>query len=342
MATRLVHGARRLGQRVGFEAQTAARLHVAAFVGLLAALASELAHTDGTAKALIGFGVAVLVRQAGEISSRRARLTCELSVATHARAVLDARLSVDAIERVEAGNWLVLRDLAATPDATTLGRVIFPGGEAAALAKEVGGMRSWFLTELGTCYSKLRGSTQRLVDTFTTSLENVVAPAYAISYGDLSEPERPADLDELLKAVRACVIAGDALDTACDPDGAAAATKERRDIAAAADLRAARAVEALVANARAALASVVASSADEELLPRLEGAISATRNVGASVFQDASDEARAAHRKITEDLAKSIVLAQRLDDDGNATELSAVLEGIPADLDALERLAGRG
>jgi hypothetical protein len=330
---------RRLAGRVVAELQGLAKLHIAAAIGLAAAVASELAHTDGVAKALIGFAVTVLVRQVGDLSGRRARRDCLKSAAMNVRIVLNRRLEVGYVDRYASGNFLVLRELAEAADDKALTKLMYPAVDAGPLAREVAEMRSGFLTELATCYPKVQGSTQGLVDAFTESLSAVVVSAFALSYQDPALPDETALLLELHKALRVCVAAGDALDRHADPDGAAAAAAARAaDVAALRALRKAS-LEILVANARDALAPLADLDAGDGSLSKLRAAVDRTRHVEAAAFHDASEEARAAHRKITADLATSVELAQQLETeaiDARARDLGDAMALLAPDLEALE------
>jgi hypothetical protein len=330
---------RRLVGRVVDELQGLAKLHVAAAIGLAAAIASELAHTDGVAKAIIGFAVTVVVRQVGDLSGRRARRDCLKSASMNVRIVLNRRLEVGYLDRYESGNFLVLRELAEAADYKALRKLMYPPVDGGPLAREVADMRSGFLTELATCYPKLQGSTQGLVDAFTESLAAVVVPAFALSYQDPALPDEATLLQELHKTLRACIAAGDTLDRHADPDGAAAAAAARADRVAAWRARRKASLEVLVANARGALAPLADLDAGDGSLSKLRAAVDRTRHVEAAAFHDASEEARAAHRKITADLATSVELAQQLETeatDARSRELGDAIALLAPDLEALE------
>ncbi len=349
--------ARAVAGRIGDTVAIFGQLHIAAIIGALAALTSDVFVQDAAAKILIGLVVTIVVRQVGDLVIEPRRHRCGRDVAAKTRTLLDAHLQIGFLERAQSGRWLTLRELAAAAKAGQLIAELAPGTDAYSLAETTDGFAASFKTEVSTCYARLRGKAQSKIDRLTSGLGAIAAAARIVStFGPSSaaavDPAGANQRDEGYKALgdalELTVAVGEDLDRDLDPKGAhewaqvrEAAAKAQRDVEA-------RALDVLVANARSMVDELHRGDELEGLDPAaLASRLRAARDIGlevdAAAFHDASTKARWAHRRITyEDLFDALEMAVKLEqgqgEPGAKAKIRELVDRVPSDLAALERL----
>jgi hypothetical protein len=324
------------------------------------AIGLELAGTHGVAAVLVGFAVTVVTHLLGERAAAGPRRRCERAVACAVRSILDRHLDLTRIDAVGFGDFLTLRHLAAASRAGGLDQIIGFGGPAQALSIAIDALVGELEDEVGRCYLLLRPHGREKVDGFARALRGASNASAAMMQVPLVAhvaDREPADarlFADLAIALGTVEHAGDDLDRTFDLASADAAAAARKASAEERQRREGHAAGVLLKNARDAAAVLQLPSVQHavrlpepgELVRRLDQARGIMLTVDALAFTDATDEARAAHRRLThEDLGIALEVARRLEinsSDADAAEtLRSSLGRFPSHLKALEDIRDR-
>lgn len=330
----------------------------APLAGAATSLVLDTFGADGQTTVLVGLAAAAGLQLIAYAVSIGPRSACERTIAARSRSVLDRHLEVVRIDPVGVGDFLTLRDLAAAAREGRLRTLVGNGGPAMVLGRVLGKLVRDFETEVGRCYLRLRSARHARVDAFVDALRAGESAANDMvrAYADIAPPERAEHGQKLFArltdAITAIEALGNELDETLDRTAYRAAMFARMTSSELERRRTSHAAAVLLRSARDAaqalqlqhVRSDVPIVAPALLLERLKRAQDHLRTVDAQAFHDATDDARNAHRRISQhDLGDATEAATRLVADPTDAEAETVLRHrigrFPLDLATLEAVA---
>jgi len=321
--TRLAYAVERRVPALGRHGVTALMVEIGLLFVVLAArdLAGLIVGTGATV-------LPALVRIVRDESEHRREAalaaTADLRIAGDARQLMHMPMQLRDLAFYLA-DWepTTLAKLAESSRTGTLQQTIAIGPEGHALERALDQRWNWFANAtspyLPTASRRARALVHDALDALAKAFQ--VTGALNMLSGSMADARRRGQLEpehgaELLEAswlqlgrwINSCAAAADALDFTFDRAGAEGAARARADAVAARVVTEARALAALIANGRAAIAEIDLDAAGgdlEELRRPVQRALDIARGVSNEAFAEATSDARTAHRALSATLTEA-------------------------------------